>query len=143
MTAMEKKTAADAKPERRKRKKPLKRTPVGQEVAQVEEEHGADSVVKLSEMDSLRFGKLDAEVRNAMQGIRIATLEIDQANTLHAARLGSLETHRAQLKSHLETLRPQYDALVREIATKHGIDDPKHMVVDPETGTVRDARTDL
>lgn len=108
-----------------------------------DEEHGSDNVKKLSEVDTLRFGKLDAEMRNHMQGIHIANLEIDKINSQSQVQVKHMETQREQLKLLVEGLRPQFEAFIEELAAKHGISDPKNMVVDPETGTIRDTKTDL
>jgi len=70
-------------------------------------------------------------------------LEIDNIQRDARERMTALEGHREQLKIMLKALQPQYDDLVKELAEKHNIPDAKRMVIDPDSGTVRDTQTDL
>jgi len=104
---------------------------------------GDEGVVKLSELDALRFGKLDSDIRNHLQGVQLADMKILSVQREAREQVTSLEVQRERLRAMAKSLQPQYDALVKELADKHGIPDPKRMIIDPEAGTVRDTQTDL
>jgi len=128
----------------RKKKKTTKVVElVPEPVLEPEVEHGSDNVKKLTEVEVLRFGKLDAEMRNHMQGIHIANLEIDKINHQAQENVKHMESQREQLKGLVKVLQPEYESFLKELAKKHGIPDYKNMVIDPETGTVRDTQADL
>jgi len=100
-----------------------------------------DHVQKLDKMDALEFGKLDAEMRNALQGIRLADYEIQDIRAKMAERITFLEINKQKLTADVEKMRPEYESLLKRIAKKHGIDDPQYLVLDPDSGVVRDARS--
>ena len=100
-----------------------------------------DHVQKLDRVDALELGKLDAEIRNALQGQRLSDYEISAIRTQANERISFLELNKAKLAADVEKMRPLYEDLLKKIATKLGIDDPKHLVFDPDSGIVRDARS--
>lgn len=100
-----------------------------------------DKVQTLDKMDSLEFGKLDAEMRNALQGIKLADYEIQDVRAKANERITFLELNKQKLQASIGKMTPEYGALLKRIAKKHGIDDPQHLVLDPDSGIVRDARS--
>jgi septal ring factor EnvC (AmiA/AmiB activator) len=102
-----------------------------------------DKVMKMTQIEALQFGKLDAEIRNQLQGMKLVDhqlLELKRKYQEDVAQLTNLKAHHEDSVKHL---RPQYQDLVNTLAKKYGINDPKRMVIDPDSGTVRDARTDV
>lgn len=104
-----------------------------------------ERAAKVSEMDALRFGKLDAEMRNHLGGMRIADLELerldrqmDKAKTDYVNTKTQLVSQKRALQGLVDQLKPEYDSLVNRIAEEHGIESPKSMSIDPETRVVRD-----
>lgn len=97
----------------------------------------ADDVVKLTERDALRFGKVDAEVRNALQGQRLIDYEIDALRRNAQEKIADLQLRKAQLVAVVKNHESNYNELVQEIAESYGIHDPTKMAIDPDNGTVR------
>jgi hypothetical protein len=106
----------------------------------LEEQLGDPKVVKLSEQDALRFGKIDAEVRNAIQGQRLIDYEIVEFQQNAKNKLRELNVRKAQLVALSKSLEGEYKQVVMGIADKYGIGDPTQMAIDPDVGTVRDLR---
>lgn len=104
------------------------------------EEAPDDKVVKLSERDALRFGKIDAEVRNALQGQQLVDYKITEIQQKTRAQVTELQAAKARLIALVKSHEHDYRALVEELAETYGIDDPKNMAIDPDNGTVRDLR---
>lgn len=96
-----------------------------------------DSVLKLNEVEALRFGKLDAEMRNALQGIRLIVLEMEKLQRETQDKLRTYEGNKKLMKERLEGIRPEYEEFVAALAEKYGVDDPSRMSIDPDTGIVR------
>lgn len=100
-----------------------------------------DKVVKLSERDALRFGKVDAEVRNAIQGQRLIDYQITELQQKAEAKIKELQGQKARLIAMVESHEQDYKALIEELAKTYGIPDHKKMAIDPDNGTVRDLST--
>jgi phosphopantetheine adenylyltransferase len=107
------------------------------------EEEATDRVNKLTEVEALRFGKLDAEMRNHIQGMRIASLEIDSLQREAREKVAQLEERKAQIKRALMDVRPEYDSFIKKLAKKYGVPDPDRVLIDPDTGIIRDSKTDI
>jgi hypothetical protein len=90
------------------------------------------------ELAILRWARMDAEIRNALQGIKLTELEMSDAHRKYLDLKLTKEMERRALLSKADAMKEEYAALVQEIATKHGIQDPTKMSIDPDTGTVRD-----
>ena len=99
-----------------------------------------DKVVKLSSIDALRFGKADAEMRNAMQGIELIDYRITDLLQSTKVKVSELRTKKALLETMVGNHKASYQELVRNIADTYGIPDPAQMAIDPDNGTVRDLR---
>lgn len=102
------------------------------------EEPSDPKVTKLSEVDALRFGKADAEMRNDMQELRLIDYQAAEVRQKAKSQLMELDVRKAQLQNALKSNKVKYLALVEELAKSYGIGDPKNMVIDPDSGTVRD-----
>jgi len=100
-----------------------------------------DHIQKLDKLDALEFGKLDAEMRNALQGVRLADYEIQDLRAKATERISFLELNKQKLLASVEKMKPEYEALLKRIAKKHGINGPQHLILDPDSGIVRDARS--
>ena len=97
-----------------------------------------EGTIKLTEIEALRFGKMDAEMRNILQGIQLVTLEAEKVQREAQDKLRTLEGNKRQLKDKLQSIKPGYTEFVTELAEKYGVEDPSKMSLDPDTGTVRD-----
>jgi hypothetical protein len=104
--------------------------------------HAVDKVVKATTEEALRFGKVDAEIRNALQGVKIADLETTNLEAMYHAKKLALSTQKISLLKEVERLQVGYTTVVQELADKYGID-PKHMTIDPDTGVIHDLRGEV
>lgn len=106
------------------------------------DKHQADadavgSVMKLTELEALKWAKLDTEIRNALQGLRLADLEVEKAKREFVEFRNLKELEKSRLQSTIETLKPEYTNLVEGFGKKYGID-PTKMSIDPDTRVIRD-----
>lgn len=99
-----------------------------------------EGVIRLDNVDALRFGKIDAELRNAVQGQTIIDFKMSELNTMHKQRIKELQANREHLCALVAASKGQYLELVDKLAKKYGIDDPSQMTIDPDNGIVRDLR---
>ena len=125
---MPRKKKAPAAPKATKRSRKLKRE-VASDVLQ--------EVVKIEEVEALRFAKLDTEIRNAVQGSKLIDFEIDKLNREFEAKLRELRTTKTQLEASISGLRPQYQDIVTKIGEKYSIA-PEHVIIDPDSLIIRD-----
>jgi uncharacterized membrane protein YccC len=99
---------------------------------------------RLTRLELLQLGKLSVEMEKAMLQIRLFGYDVRDiraaAEQQLAQKLEAKEQERKAHAEHLQRIRAQYDALTLELSKRHGIDDPKCMVVDPETGIIHDSR---
>jgi len=95
-----------------------------------------EGVTRLSELEALKFNRIDVEIRNSLQGQRLADFEIEKTDrdAQEIKRLKMLE--KARLQALVERLKPEYETLVLDIAKKYNID-PKTMTIDPDTRVIR------
>jgi hypothetical protein len=103
-------------------------------------ENPESGVTRLERIDALKFGKIDAELRNAVQGKQIADFKIAELQQVYQQRVKELKAEREQLGRIIESQRADYLELVKSLADKYGIDDVKQMTIDPDNGIVRDLR---
>ena len=97
-----------------------------------------ESVVRINETEALRFGKLDAEMRNHIQGIKIIELEHADMKRDFNDRLRSKSDEKVALTRAIESVRPEYEELVKTLAKKYKIPDHKKMSIDPDSRAIRD-----
>lgn len=125
-----------------------------------------EDVLKLTLEEAEKWGRLDAEIRNALQGHRIKALEIQVASLVEEKRqkaAAEQETQRRQayearerefgerlqstlqkyqdeikgLGRRINQLRADYEAYTKELANKYKLDVTK-IVIDPDVGTIRE-----
>jgi len=102
----------------------------------------SEKVKKLNENESLAFGKLDAEMRNNLQGMSICDYKLSDLRREYQEKVGQLTNLKLKHQQEIARLRPEYDDLLQKLSKKYGIP-AKAMVIDPDTGTVRSAVTDV
>lgn len=95
-------------------------------------------VLKCSELEALRFAKIDTEARNDNQALQILDFRIRETRSRAELELAQLTTQKHQLQAAIEARKPVYLALVKELAEKYGIEDPSKMTIDTDTGVIRD-----
>ena len=82
---------------------------------------------KLKKIEALAFGKLDAELRNAIQGIQI----IDY-------RIRDLEREKSNLKQIMEQKSKQYQELIDILVLKYKIINKDNLVIDPDSYIIKE-----
>lgn len=115
-------------------------------------------LMQLSEIELLRIAKSDAEVKNAVQLIKEIDQKVELENLKHQNDLNELKNsidlrmrqheHEISRLQHERLTASQFakgkakvnDEVVDQIATKFSLD-PKHLLIDMETGIVKDQRT--
>ena len=104
---------------------------------------GSDAVKRLTENEALRFGKLDAEIRNHMQGIQLATFQTESVTTDYNNKIKQLKERKVHLHNEAARAKVEYDSLLNQLAEDYGIPDPSRIIIDPDAGTIRDSKVDL
>ena len=104
----------------------------------VEEFNPMDEVKRLSTIESLTFGKLDAEIRNALQGVQLSNYKKQDARLEYEAKLRREDEQIAALNNSIKRLRVEYEALLDEIIKKYDIRDKTKMTIDPDTGIIQE-----
>ena len=99
-----------------------------------------DGVIKISELRAYKFAALDAEMRNAQQGMRILDLEMVQAQRQHEDAQRTRMAKRQAIEHEVAGKKETYKQLVQAIADEFDLDVTK-MSIDPETCVVTDLRT--
>ena len=82
---------------------------------------------KLKKIEALAFGKLDAELRNAIQGIQIADYKIKD-----------LEQEKTNLKKLIEQKSKQYQELIDILVLKYKIKNKDNLVIDPDSYIIKE-----
>ncbi|NNL47881.1 MAG: hypothetical protein HKO76_05905 [Acidimicrobiia bacterium] len=110
-----------------------------------------DVVPRLTEVELLRLGKFNSDMQNAILSAKLAAIEgrelkskaenevrvfQERADTEICKKEEERKSHSEEAKK----LKASFDAFTTVLATKYGIDDPSKMVVDPDTGVIRDLR---
>lgn len=90
------------------------------------------------------WGRVDAEIRNAILGQRVHELEmkLEQVKFVELQKQFQKQQdhhiHMVQkLRSNVDQLRKQYEAITNKIAADHNLD-PAKMEIDPESAEVKD-----
>jgi hypothetical protein len=99
---------------------------------------------RLSEVDAEKWGRMDAEIRNALQGQRIKNLEIELAEFKEKQRreeyTRSQLSKQAEIKvlqNQVESLKKNYEEFTTQLAEKYDVNKEK-MTIDPDTGLIRE-----
>jgi DNA repair ATPase RecN len=97
-----------------------------------------EQAVKMSELEALKFGKMDAEMRNCLQGIQLADYEVNRIRIEAQQKMEQQQMQRSKLTSQLERLKAEYVPFVKELAKKYDMPDPEKMAIDPDSRIIRD-----
>lgn len=102
-----------------------------------------DAARRLSQVELLKLGKAGAELEKSLLHLRIFKYELmevrQQAEQQLREKLEQMEQERKVRAEQLQYARKQYDELTLDLSQKHGVADPKKMVVDTETGLIHEA----
>lgn len=102
-----------------------------------------DAARRLTQVELLKLGKIGAELENAMLQVRLSKYEL--ADVKQAAeqqlreQIQQMEQERQARLAKMQRARRQYDDLTSKLSEKYGVKDPKKMIVDTETGLIREA----
>jgi len=96
-------------------------------------------LIRATEVEVLRFCKIDAELRNAMQSMRLLDYEIHDLKGKFQSDLMRLEAAKQHQKVLLDQLIEMNRGVCNTIADKYGLQADK-MSIDTETGILRDLR---
>jgi len=108
-----------------------------------------DAVTKLTEVELLKLAKFNSDLQLALLNTKLATLDMQTLQRVADAEMnrirekmledvGRKDEERKGFIAESKALKSSYDAFTEVIATKYGIADPGKMVVDPDTGVIRD-----
>jgi len=97
-----------------------------------------DMTVRLTEIEALKFGKLDAEIRNAAQGIQIANYRKQELRMEFESKCRKEDESMAELNGLIKKLKPEYEELLEELIKKYNIRDRNHLSIDPDTRIIRE-----
>jgi hypothetical protein len=96
---------------------------------------------RLTETEVLKLGKLSAELQKELLSAKTILLEGQAYRSKVEEELKKREEIRLAHVQNARTIKEQYDQLTGELAKKYGIESPERMIVDPDTGVVRDSQT--
>ena len=99
---------------------------------------GPNVVVKVTELEALRFARVDTETRNDSQAIQLIDYKIAEVRKRAELDLNQLSMQKRQLALAIEARKPAYQELIKTLAEKYGIEDTSKMTIDPDTGVIRD-----
>ena len=108
-------------------------------LAQQKQVHPIEKVVRVTEIECLKFEKIDAELRNAIQGIKIKELEINNLRQEYEIHNAKMQVELVNLKKHIEICLRNNKEFVFNLSEKYGIN-TEDIVIDPETRIIRDAK---
>ena len=97
-----------------------------------------DAVTKLTELEAMKFGKIDAEIRNAALSIQVATYKKQEYRTEYEIRCRQEDEKIAEYNMLIKKLRPEYEALMKELIEKYKISDVCKLSIDPDTRVIRE-----
>jgi len=97
-----------------------------------------DEIMKMTEIESLKFGKIDAEIRNAALSIQISNFHKQFLKTEFEMKSKEEDEKIASFNALIRKLKPEYDRLIKELATKYNISDVSKMSIDPDTKIIRE-----
>ena len=92
---------------------------------------------KLTEAEALRWGKMDAEMRNDLQGLRLADFETEVLQREYVQKRATYDALKKQLSASIELKKQEYQKFTLSLAEKYKVD-PKKMAIDPDTGSIRE-----
>ena len=123
------------------RKKKVEQEVLVQEVKQelpVQQEDVFDNVLIMTDLEALKFGKMDAEIRNAALSMQLIGYLKKDIRTEFEGKMRAEDEKMAALNKLINTLRPEYEALIEELMKKYEIKDRTKMSIDPDTKIIRE-----
>jgi hypothetical protein len=96
-----------------------------------------DAVVKLEEVELLRFNNLNLKIERAQQAVRLLQFENEQ---LHRQFVAATHERNMQIEKGQNTvsrLQKDIEKLAYELADKYGVP-AKYLAIDDETGAIRE-----
>lgn len=109
---------------------------VTEEQVSVEEAQPVIKHVTMEELERLQLAALDAEMRNAGQGIKILDLEWERTHRDFLQQQQIFVAKKTALVEKFNDRKKHYNQLITELGIRYDID-PKHMTFDTETGILR------
>lgn len=106
-----------------------------------EDETSPEDILKrLDAIELEKFCRFEAEIKVCLQALRILDFEAGEAKRSLQIRMAAFENQKQRINAELNAkLRPQYNALLAELADKYGISEPARMLIDTDAGTIRDS----
>lgn len=99
-----------------------------------------DILKRLDAIELEKFCRFEAEIKVCLQALRIVDFEAGEAKRSLQIRMAAFENQKQRISAELNAkLRPQYNALLAELADKYGISEPARMLIDTDAGTIRDS----
>ena len=102
-----------------------------------------DSARRLTQVELLKLSKLGANLESSLLQIRLFKYELMEVKQVAEQqlreKLEQMEQERKTRVERMQQLRKQYDQLTSELSKKYGVEDPKKMIVDTETGLIHEA----
>lgn len=92
--------------------------------------------VRMTEVERLSLAALDAEMRNAGQGIKILDLEWERVQREFVQQQHIFSAKKTALVEQFNDRQKLYNRFITELGVRYHID-PKHMTFDTETGVLR------
>lgn len=102
--------------------------------------HPIEKVVKVTEVECLKFLKVDTELRNAIQGVRIKELEINNFKQEYEIQSSKMRHELMLLKDNMSIYLKNNKEFVLYLSKKYGIIS-EDIVIDTDTRIIRDAKT--
>lgn len=93
---------------------------------------------RMTEEETLRLGKLHAELENCDLKLGLFGYETTRLQQAHADNMQKLLRKQREVETLRDRLRPEYGRLVQLIAEKYGVEDSDKMTFDTESGIIRD-----
>lgn len=97
-----------------------------------------DVVPRLTEVELLKLGKLNSDMQVALLNAKMTAIDGRELRARAESEIQKKEEERQAFMNEARQLKNSYDAFTAVLATKYGIDDPSKMIVDPDTGVIRD-----
>lgn len=93
---------------------------------------------RLTEVELMKLGKLNSDIQVALLNSKMRAIEGREIRVRAEEEIRQKEGERQLFMNEAKQLRASYDAFTVVLSTKYGIADPGKMVVDPDTGVIRD-----
>lgn len=99
--------------------------------------HPNDAVLKLTEVELLKFNNLTLKIERTMQAIRLLQFENEQAHRRFVAETHERNKQIEQGQNTVGRFEKERERMAYELADKYGIP-AKYLAIDDETGAVKE-----